>query len=73
MDQARRKRVLREACPGCRYNRYNMGKGYSERPGIDAAVTVDACWHVDSLPKYDRKTKKYVCGLNTSAQERRGG
>jgi len=57
-------RIKREACPGCRYNRYNMGAGYVERPGIDAVVTTDECWHLRTMPKYDRKLKQYTCGLN---------
>lgn len=34
----------KKLCEGCRNNRYNMGKGFVERPGIDAVVTVDECW-----------------------------
>ena len=65
-DWYRRRRIMREACPGCPYQRYNMGKGYCERPGIDAEVNCDCCWHVDSLPKYNRKTKRFECSLNVS-------
>lgn len=38
----------KKMCAGCRNNRYNMGRGYTERPGIDAVVTVDECWHLSS-------------------------
>ena len=35
-------------CVGCRSNRYNMGAGYVERPGVDAVVTCDECWNLAS-------------------------
>lgn len=38
----------KQLCSGCRANRYNMGRGYVENPGIDAVVTVDECWHLAS-------------------------
>lgn len=31
-------------CVGCYNNRYNMGPGYCERPGVDAVVTSEYCW-----------------------------
>jgi hypothetical protein len=34
----------KKLCVGCRNNRYNMGPGYCEQPGIDAVVTCDECW-----------------------------
>ena len=39
--------VKRTVCGGCRHDRYNMGVGYCERPGIDAPVTTTKCWHLD--------------------------
>ena len=60
---ARRQRIIAEACPGCRYNRYNKGKGFQETKH-DAVVTCDCCWHVDSMPKYDRKAKRFKCPMN---------
>lgn len=54
--------IQRTVCPGCRSNRYNMGKGFCERPGIDAVVTSDECWSLRSLPRYDRKQQRWVCG-----------
>lgn len=38
------KQDKKRMCSGCRNNRYNMGKGFVEREGIDAVVTVDECW-----------------------------
>ena len=32
-------------CEGCEQDRYNH-KGMCERPGIDAPVTSDECWHL---------------------------
>lgn len=32
-------------CSGCDQDRYNH-KGMCERPGIDALVTSDDCWHL---------------------------
>ena len=34
-------------CAGCVANRYNMGRGYQERP-IDAPVNVDECYNLDT-------------------------
>jgi len=38
----------KKRCIGCRANRYNLGKGYVERAGIDATVTCDECWSLAS-------------------------
>ncbi len=50
----------KEACPGCRNNRYNQPEGYCERPGIDAPVSGEGCWSLKRI-KWDKKEKKYVC------------
>lgn len=42
------KREKKKLCAGCRNNRYNMGVGFCERPGIDAVVTSDECWSLES-------------------------
>jgi len=47
----------RKLCVGCRNNRYNMGRGFVERAGIDAVVDVDECW---SLKRARVVTKKRV-------------
>ena len=59
---ARDRRVMRKVCPGCRHNRYNRGKGYTERAGIDAPVTCHMCWHVPTV-RYDRSKCRYACGI----------
>ena len=47
-------------CSGCRDNRYNMGSGYRERPGIDAPVTCDHCWHLDPTKAvYNRACREW--------------
>ena len=38
----------KKMCAGCRNNRYNMGNGFVERAGIDAVVTVDECWSLET-------------------------
>ena len=60
---ARRRRIMREACTGCQQNRYNRGRGYQETPN-DAPVTCDHCWHIDSIPEYNRRTKRFICKGN---------
>ncbi|MCK4668259.1 hypothetical protein KAU33_16020 [Candidatus Dependentiae bacterium] len=54
-------RIKREICPGCNQDRYNH-KGMCERPGIDAPVTCERCWHMtpDNI-QYDRRWKRYYC------------
>ena len=51
MNKADKKKL----CAGCRNNRYNMGAGYCERPGIDAPVTCDECWNLASARVVQRK------------------
>lgn len=51
----------RDTCPGCRQDRYNH-PGLCERPGIDAVVTSQKCWHLDrTTVMYDRHKKAWVC------------
>ncbi len=57
------RRIQREACPGCRNDRYNH-PGMCERPGIDAVVTSAHCFSVPHV-KYDRKAKRFRCPVNT--------
>lgn len=45
----------KQLCVGCRNNRYNKGRGFCERPGIDAPVTCDECWHMGSARVVKRK------------------
>lgn len=52
-DELTREEKLKR-CAGCRYNRYNMGVGYVERPGIDAPVTVEECWNFESAIPADK-------------------
>lgn len=40
------KQDKKKMCSGCRNNRYNMGRGFVEREGIDAVVTSDECWNL---------------------------
>lgn len=42
------KNEKKKMCSGCRNNRYNMGVGYSERTGIDAVVTCEECWSLET-------------------------
>ena len=49
------KREKKKLCSGCRNSRYNMGPGYTERPGIDAEVTCDECWSLSSAKVVWRK------------------
>jgi len=41
-------------CDGCYNDRYNH-KGMCERPGIDAPVTSDECWHLKTAKLVMRK------------------
>ena len=78
MDEKRLNRlestIKMEVCPGCSHERYNC-RGTCERPGIDAPVTCDRCWHM--TPEnidYDRRWKRYYCKVgdtdrNTESQE----
>jgi hypothetical protein len=66
---SRDRRIQREACPGCHLNRYNMGAGYRETER-DAVVTAEKCFNVDSIPRYNRATKCFECGLNRTEWER---
>ena len=55
------KRIKDEVCLRCDQDRYNY-KGMCERPGIDAPVTSDRCWHM--TPEnidYDHRWKRYYC------------
>ncbi|MBK9497222.1 MAG: hypothetical protein IPO08_22435 [Xanthomonadales bacterium] len=49
------KREKKKLCSGCRNNRYNMGAGFCERPGIDAVVTADECWNLESATVVKKK------------------
>ncbi len=40
-------------CRGCDQDRYNH-KGVCERPGIDAPVTSESCWHIESAQRIRR-------------------
>jgi len=51
--------VARRLCPGCWKDRYNHF-GMCERPGIDAPVTSDYCFHNDpARAEYDRGKKRW--------------
>ena len=53
--------IKQTICPGCRQDRYNH-KGLCERPGIDAVVTSDNCWHMrPENIQYDPFWKRYYC------------
>lgn len=56
---------LKQFCAGCRHDRYNH-KGLCERPGIDAPVTSDYCWHLsfDKL-EYNRTTHTFQLTCHT--------
>lgn len=43
-----KKSEKKKMCSGCRNNRYNMGRGFVENAGIDAIVTCDECWNLES-------------------------
>jgi len=60
---ARDRRIQREVCPGCHYDRYNH-YGLQDGPH-DAKVTTQKCWHVEGVP-YDRSKRRYVCSLKRS-------
>jgi hypothetical protein len=49
------KNEKKKLCSGCRNNRYNMGKGFCERPGIDAPVTSEECWSFKSAKVVKKK------------------
>lgn len=65
MEEKRLKRlegkIKNEVCPGCKQDRYNH-KGMCERPGIDAPVISEKCWHMtpDNI-HFDRRWKRYFC------------
>jgi hypothetical protein len=48
-----------ELCSGCRNNRYNMGKGYCERPGVDSPVTCTECWNLEGATVVRRRLVPY--------------
>ena len=54
----------RDACVGCRNDRYNQPEGFCERPGIDAPVAGTGCWNRHMI-KRDRKTGRYSCPMNS--------
>jgi len=56
-------KMKQEVCPGCDYNRYNLGIGYQETE-YDAPVTVTECWAIRTAPQYNRKTKAWYCCWN---------
>lgn len=66
-------RIKEEVCRGCDHDRYNH-KGMCERPGIDAPVISDRCWHMtpDNI-EYDRRWKRYYCkaGITQRCKESR--
>jgi RNA polymerase sigma factor (sigma-70 family) len=53
--------IKHNVCSGCRQDRYNMGRGYAERPGIDAPVMCDHCWHIPNAIVYSRSKKRWYC------------
>lgn len=55
------KLAKKKLCSGCRNNRYNMGVGFVERPGIDAVVTCNECWSM--------KTAKVVMKKRVSVSQ----
>ena len=64
-------KIKSEVCPGCRQDRYNH-KGMCERPGIDAPVICEKCWHMtpDNI-QFDRRWRRYFCaaGDNDKCRE----
>jgi len=55
------RKIKDEVCRGCDQDRYNH-KGMCERPGIDAPIISDRCWHL--TPEnihYDPRWKRYYC------------
>lgn len=58
------RKKIDQACPGCRYDRYNH-RGMCERPGIDAPVTSDECMFAERFIKYNRMTKRYKCRMKS--------
>lgn len=70
MPRPKTKEETKRLCAGCRYERYNFGKGYVERPGIDAPVVTDYCWHLDpEKAVYCRGAKKWVMPCHSSLRE----
>ena len=61
----------KKLCAQCRQNRYNMGRGFVERPGIDAVVMCDHCWLLDPAKAlYCRGEKKWVMPCNDNPYQR---
>jgi len=64
------KEQAKRLCSGCRYNRYNMGKGLADRPGVDAPVAVDHCWHLDpGKALYCRGARRWVMPCHSDPRE----
>ncbi len=49
-----KKSEKKQLCTDCHDNRYNMGRGYCEQPGLDAPVTCDECWHLRTARIVDK-------------------
>lgn len=45
----------KKLCSGCRNERYNFGKGFVEREGIDAPVTCTQCWSFEDAKIVKKK------------------
>lgn len=66
MPRPRNKQECMKLCHGCQSDRYNRGRGYCERAGIDAPVQVDNCWHLDvTKALYCRAKKIWVMPCHT--------
>ena len=53
--------IQREACPGCRQDRYNHP---APGDGWNAPVTSEKCLHLNTLPKYNHLAAAFRCGQN---------
>jgi len=70
MPRPKKIRELQQLCRGCVSDRYNMGKGFCERPGIDAEVTVDHCWSCKpDRAIYCRPMKTWVMSCHSGQRE----
>lgn len=61
MSKSKIDMIKKNVCRGCRQDRYNH-QGMCERPGIDAVVTSEKCWHLNpGNIHFDRRWKRYYC------------
>jgi len=57
---AKRNKYRSTVCSCCRHNYYNWPKGRSANGDVEVEEDY-SCWHLHCV-RYDRRTKKYVCG-----------